>query len=52
MKKTSWQFARDQSWCAGWIAGFVAAVLLFSGRYDDYAKDRDKYLSRKGWAAK
>jgi len=40
---------RRKQWCEGWIAGFLAAMFLRSGHYNDYERDRDEYLSRKGW---
>lgn len=39
-KSTLQERLRDE-----WLAGFWAASLLLSGRYDDYAVQRDKMLA-------
>ena len=36
-----------RNWLDGWVAGFWAASLLFTGRYDDYARERDAMLAKK-----
>lgn len=42
---------KTPEWCKGWIAGFLAAAFLFTGHRNDYERDRDEYLARKGWKA-
>ena len=30
-----------------WVAGFVACAYLMSGRYDEYAEERDEFLAAR-----
>lgn len=48
MPKPGEQIASEpRDWCAGWIAGFLAAMFLVNGRRQDYERDRDECLTRK-----
>jgi uncharacterized protein with von Willebrand factor type A (vWA) domain len=42
------RLARKYEAAAFWEKGFTACALLMSGRYEDYAKERDKWQALTG----